>query len=128
MDFQNILNRFEKEIIVKAVLSEDKAFTKICSVSTKDSKLIDFGLMIGLVIDTDLILTIDYYGYLKKAKGFIDKLNKSDEKLKTIDSFLVHFASIKMEDIISVTNDIDLIANFPKLKTEILIKRGFKKR
>ena len=91
-----------------------------------------FGEDIGWLIDTDLILTIDYYGHLKKSRGFYDyyacKNLIEKQQIKLIESAVVFFASIRIEDVAAVTKEVSIVASFPFLKNEILIRRGFRKR
>ena len=127
MDFVASVNRFEQEVICKGV--EVEKFIKKSHVPVKSCKLslTPFGFEMGVFVDTEAILTVDYYGYLKKSRGFLEKFadkNKDD----VIWSPIVHFASIKIEDIVQMTIDMSVIATFPLLKNEILIRRGFKAR
>jgi len=126
--FRKLVDDFEKNIIVGGVL--DKRFTKKADVSTKRNKLLshDFGKIIGDVVDTKLVLAIDYYGYIKKSEGFLNKLNSMNPKPKGMRSYLIYFASIKMEDVVARTNDVRVMLDFPRLKNEILILRGFRRR
>lgn len=130
-EFHMFLDRFEREVIVNGIEKKKyKPFIKVCSTSISQGKLFDtdFGRSIGESINTDMILTIDYYGYLKKSKGFLDYIKNLDTHVKKIDSHMIYFASIKIEDIVRVVDEIDLIASFPKLKDQILTHRGFKKK
>lgn len=127
-DFKKLIEDFEKNIIVGGIL--DKRFIKKSNVSTKKNKLLrhDFGKVIGEVVDTRIILAIDYYGYIKKSIGFLNKFESINPRPKEIRSYLVYFASIRMEDIVARTNDIKVMLDFPRLKNEILILRGFRKK
>ena len=135
MDFKQDLYRFEKEVIVKGVFEKKlPMFSKKAAVSVKDCRLhkTPFGEDIGWLIDTDLILTIDYYGHLKKSRGFYDYYSCKNliekQQIKLIESAVVFFASIRIEDVAAVTNEVGIIAGFPFIKNEILIRRGFRKR
>ena len=127
--FKKLVDDFEKNIIVKGI--ESKRFSKSDTLSTKNCKLANhnFGRSLGDVIDTDFVLIIDYYGYLKRSRGFIDGIiDSKGDQLKEITTHVVHFASIKMEDIAAMTSDISVMLDFPRLKHEILVLRGFRKR
>jgi len=127
--FRKLLDTFEKNIIVEGILR--KRFTKKGQVSTKRGKLFynDFGKILGSTIDTSIILAIDYYGYIKRSKGFLNKLESTGNPIPTeMKSYIVHFASVKMEDIAFMTNDVSVMIDFPRLKNEILILRGFRRR
>ena len=126
--FRILIDNFEKNIVVESVIQ--KRFSRMAVVATKNCKLsnYDFGKRIGDVIDTEIVLVIDYYGYLKRSKGFLEKMRSKVNPLpKELRSYMVHFASIKMEDIAAMTSDISVMLDFPRLKNEILILRGFKK-
>lgn len=127
--FKRLLADFEKNIVVEGI--RRKRFSKKKTVSTKNCKLSnqDFGKTIGDLIDTDLILVIDYYGYFKRSRGFIDKMKEGGHPYPLeLDSLIVHFPSIRMEDIAAMTDDVGVMLDFPRLKNEILILRGFRKR
>jgi len=126
--FKKLLSDFESNIIINGIIK--KRFITKTLIPTKNCKLSnhDFGKKLGMVIDTDIILVIDYYGYLKKSKGFINKLKTRKLYLKELESYLVYFASVKMEDIAFMTSNVSVMIDFPRLKNEILIFRGFRKR
>jgi len=127
-DFKIKLQNFEREVIVKGFENGClKSLFKNHRVSVNNCKLhhTDFGKSMGESVDTDHILTIDYYGYLKKSKGFY---NTAEEKeCKKLNCKVIHFASIKIEDITAITHNIEVIVTFPKFKNQMLIMRGFRK-
>lgn len=128
VEFRKLIDDFERNIIVGGII--DKRFTKKSLVSTKRGKLSkqEFGKTIGDVIKTKIVLAIDYYGHIKRSEGFLNKMNSMDVLPTEMRSYLVYFASIKMEDIVARTNDVGVMIQFPKLKNEILTLRGFVKR
>lgn len=130
--FQTLIKNFERNIVIEGI--RRKRFPHIVknkSVPTKNCKLSnkEFGKIIGRKIDTNMILVIDYYGYFKKSRGFIEEVWKYrpnyPQELRTM---IVHFPSIRMEDIAVMTDDVAVMLDFPRLKNEILILRGFRKR
>jgi len=126
--FHKLVDDFEKNIIVEGIVQ--RRFCKRTKIPIRNCKLAnhEFGKRLGDIIDTDIILVIDYYGYLKRSKGFIHKVKSEDKSYsKELKSYIVHFASIKMEDIAAMTSNIAVMLDFPRLKNEILILRGFKK-
>lgn len=134
MDFQMHLEEFEREVIVRgAEHSKLPMFSKKAAVSIKNCKLHNtpFGDSIGALVDTNVILTVDYYGHLKKSRGFYDYFSNKNltekKQLRVIESIIVYFASIGIEDVAEITEDVHIIAGFPKLKNEILIRRGFRR-
>jgi len=127
--FRKLIDDFEKDIIVGGIAK--KVFTKRADVPTKRGKLSyqEFGKTLGNVIDTRLVLAIDYYGHIKKSLGFLEKMKSCGNPLPAeMNSYLVHFASVKMEDVAAMTDDVRIMINFPRLKNEVLILRGFRRR
>jgi hypothetical protein len=127
-DLLKMVDHFEEQVIVNGVKSG--RWDKTVDVPIKNCRLAatDFGKSMGLVVSTDLVLVVDYYGYLKKSKGFlndVETLRKGDHDSKMYGSRIVYFASITIEDIAAICTNINVIASFPKLKNEILVKRGF---
>lgn len=126
LELQKRIEEFEREVIIKGLENGGLNSLRKQQVPVDRCKLSrTFGKCIGSVVDTDLILTVDYYGYLKKSRGFYKAAENVDDK--TIRSNLIHFASIKIEDITNVTQNVDVIVGFAKLKNQILIERGFRK-
>ena len=124
--FKKMVYAFEQKIVVEGFVRE--RFSQIRTIPRKEGKLSNqsFGKMMGEFIDTQRLITLDYYGFFKRSKGLLNLIKKEDAK--QVKSFFISFASIKMEDIIFLTNDVSVIMNFPSLKNEILIHRGFIKR
>lgn len=87
---------------------------KACSLSKKQ-----FGQLIGNSIDTELNVVIDYFGLLKKSKGFLlkAKLNRSSNVINTR---ILYFQSIKIENLPP-----ELISYFPQFKQTIISIRKF---
>lgn len=126
--FQKLVTNFEKNIIIDGI--KKGRFSRRVVVSTNYCKLArkNFGKRIGNVIDTDLVVVIDYYGYLKRSRGFIKKYRRNSFP-KEVLSHVIHFASVKMEDVVAlVPNNVAAMLDFPRLKNEILILRGFRRR
>jgi hypothetical protein len=86
-----------------------------------------FGSAVGTPIETEMNVVIDYYGYFKKSRGFISLANKQPES-KYIPTKIVFFQAVKVEDIVKISSDSSLIVKFTKIKDELLLRRGFKKR
>lgn len=127
--FRQLIDDFERDIIVGGIAK--KVFTKRANVPTKRCKLSyrEFGKTIGRTIDTRLVLAVDYYGYIKKSIGFLEKVRSMGNPAPTeINCYLVHFASVKMENVAAMTSDVGVMINFPRLKNEILILRGFREK
>ena len=130
--FKTLVEDFEKNIVVSGLITGKlHHLMKRKLVSTKRGKLSNknFGKMLGKTINTDTILVIDYYGYFKRSRGFIKMMKKNGQPYPDeLHSNVIHFPSIRMEDIASMTHDITVMLDFPRLKNEILILRGFRRR
>jgi len=127
--FVQLIEDFEENIIVGGILK--KRFSKKKILPTKDCKLANdtFGKCLGKTIKTDLVLVIDYYGYFKRSEGFLKKMKENGRPYPTkLKTSIVHFASVTMEDVSAMTDDVAVMLDFPRLKIEILILRGFRKR
>ncbi|MHA1886666.1 MAG: hypothetical protein ACTSX0_01450 [Promethearchaeota archaeon] len=124
--FQADLKAFEKNIIIKGFeighFSRTMVVGRNCHLDSKE-----FGRIMGKYIDTDRVLTIDYYGLLKKSRGFLKHIQQTNAK--KIESEIISFASIKMEDIVFLSPlDVSIMIGFPRLKNDILIYRGLRKK
>jgi hypothetical protein len=84
--------------------------------------------VLGKQINTGRVLVVDYYGYMKKSKGF-SKMMKGvitsfkGKQLKTIEVPVVHFNSVRLEILAKIAPE--LIEDFSKFKKTILDARGF---
>ena len=125
---EKYLELFEKNIIIGGV---ESGFIKPKSVMVpvKDGKLdsTPFGNFLGNKFTYDSVLVIDYYGLLKKSDGFANKYDdyKAEVEIRRLKSDIVHFASIKIEDITNL--DKSLAVDFPGFKKYLVDLRGFKK-
>lgn len=126
-EFVKLVEVFERDIIVKGVRSRklgkrDKVSSKNCKLSRKP-----FGAVMGAEVDSDESIVIDYYGYQKKSRGFNKAVLSDNGDQKLFAARLVHFASIRIQDLVIITGHANLILLFPSIKNEILIRRGFLK-
>ena len=88
-----------------------------------------FGRKICLTLQSDVSFAVDYYGMLKKSSSLLQEIDWVREQLpgsqiKTIESLVIHFASVRIEHVARYCPD--LIAGFPKFKKTVLVARGFK--
>jgi len=124
---EKYLDLFEQNIVVAGV--ENKLIAaKEVMVPVKDGRLDtgSFGKFLGNWFDCSSVLVIDYYGLLKKSKGFLDKCASYDDvEIRRLKSSIVHFASIKIEDIVNL--DSSLAVDFVGFKKYLVALRGFKK-
>ena len=87
--------------------------------------------ILGYSINTDIPLVVDYYGYLKKSEGFFEEARQlskdySGSQLKLIEVPIVFFASLKVEDVATVSGDHVFVGQFVALKQYLINLRGFR--
>lgn len=128
INFNKYLARFESTMGVESVL---KVLGKDMPVSVREGKLYysRFANFIGRTIESDVSFVIDYYGYFKKSKGFKKNLiemqvDNFGSQLKMVDTTVVIFNSIKLEDIKALCYDQYLLWGFVDFKEIILNRRG----
>ena len=122
--------RFEATVIHGATM---KLLGKQKMVPVRKGKLsrTAFGKAVGDVINSHAVIVIDYYGHMKKSIGFIRNVEEQIKKhegmqVRMVESMVVHVASIKIEQLVKLTEDPQLVAFFPLFKADILKLRGFK--
>lgn len=127
-DFSGYRDRFEIAIVERGL--EAGVFNTRGPVSINRSRMAYTALAknLGPQIKTSKIFAIDYYGYVKKTNGFIDSLHIQmgllrGKQIKSMRVPIVHFASIKMEDIAEINQN--MLKEFPRFKKTILTLRGF---
>lgn len=130
-ELKEAIQEFEEHVVIRGV--SKGVFKRVTDIPIRDGKLARtrFGLAVGTPIDTDFNLVIDYYGYFKKSRGFIasaDREQDADEAIKFLQTKIVFFQAIKVEDIVKISEDPGLIVKFTKIKDELLVRRGFKKK
>jgi hypothetical protein len=124
-DFKKYLNAFESQVICQGVVYGVLGQKEL--VATRNGKLsrTAFGRLIGNELNFDHPLAIDYYGFLKKSIGFKEMVRESEAQLRMIECVVVHFAAVKIEEIVEISPN--LVAEFPVFKQQMLKRRGFKK-
>jgi hypothetical protein len=133
LDFLKYQKLFENEVICKGVA--EGLIGKITPINVRSGRLsyTSYAKRLGAKIDSDLSFGIDYYGYLKRSKGLIDSIDLRKElirnrQIKSIQTNVVFFASLKIETIADITSSQYLKGGFPEFKKIILHWRGFEKR
>lgn len=128
INFNRYLARFESTMGIKPVL---QALGREMPVSVREGKLYysRFANFMGRTIESDVPFVIDYYGYFKKSSGFKKNLvevqtDNFGQQLKMINTTVVIFNSIRIDDIRLLTYDQYLIWGFVEFKEIILNKRG----
>ena len=125
---EKYLELFEKNIVIPGVESGVLEVNDVM-VPVKDGKLDDtpFGKFLGNSFEYKSVLSIDWYGLLKKSTGFRIKCESyTDVEVKRLRSGIVHFASIKIEDIAKINKT--MVTEFPGFKSYLVSLRAFKKK
>ena len=132
INFNKYLERFEN-VIGKGV--ELRLIGREMPISLREGKLYysRFANFMGRTIGDRTEFAIDYYGYFKKSSGLKDYIKYTQEEIinnqiKTINTTVVIFNSIRLEDIKALTNDQYLLWGFIEFKEIILNKRGLGNR
>ena len=80
----------------------------------------------GVVFDHAEPAAIDYYGFIKKSSGLMAQFaNSSDLQVRAVRAPIVHFASIKVEDVSDLSPE--LVRDFPGFKKLLVTLREFKR-
>jgi len=111
----------------EGVFGEDKRVALYNNRLTKSQ----FAHLIGSWFPSDFPCAIDYYGLLKRSEAFWAVVRELREQLpgkqiKSIETKVVHFASIRVEQVAQLAPD--LVADFPWYKKVVLDARGFQCR
>ena len=128
--FLRYLTIFETEFIPKGIKSGVLGKSWLVSVRPGKLSKTAYGQLIGDCINSEISFAIDYYGHIKKSKGLIHVINEKSlaikgRQLKKVQSTMVHFASIKIEDIAEITKDPFIITKFSEFKKVLLMNRGY---
>jgi len=124
MDFKKYLLQFEAQIIVVGVCRNVFGRSEVIPARRGKLAATSFGKIIGLEFPAKSPIAIDYYGHMKKSTGFFEMIAEVDTQVRMIECSVVHFASIKLDDIVELSPE--LISDFPVFKREMLRLRGFK--
>jgi len=129
LNFPKYLKKFEKEVILKGVECGTLGNPILVSCRSVPFDTSRFARGMGEYLPYDVPMVIDYYGYYKKSRGFkklIAEYDSKEEQLKLMSVPVVHFASLKMEEIAMLTDNVYLISKFVEFKQKVLEKRGFR--
>ena len=124
-DFVPYQKNFEEDVLC---MLQALAIMKMIPVRPGKLAKTKFGALVGSVFDYAPPLVIDYYGFLKRSTGLIEKVDEMRAKLvgrqlRMVKAPVVHFASVRMEDV--AIRAPELVAGFPDFKKTILDARGF---
>jgi hypothetical protein len=131
INFKNYLTKFEKEVILAGVVQGIFNTSQWMSVKNNALSSSTFAKMMGRFLPYDEVFVLDYYGYSKKSAGFYNMLKEqrkhtNGQQVKMMQSVVVHFNSIKIEQMAELTSNTYLLSNFTEFKNRVLQKRGFK--
>lgn len=123
MLIEDYLLEFEKCVILKGV--KQGIIGAPTMVPTRPGKLAKtkFGRKLGEVILSSDVLSVDYYGHIRKSIGFIKTVSEAKEQLRMMEAIMVHFAALKVEDIDKIAPE--MCAGFASFKKKLLVARGF---
>lgn len=130
LNFHDYLERFEV-MIHDAVLAGQLGKMELVSVRPPRLESAYFGRVMYSSMDFDEPFAINYYGLIKRSRGFLDQLNEAcyelrGKQLKMMETTVVHFASVKMEDLNYLTANEQTIGHFPQFKAMVLGHRNFR--
>ena len=133
VNFYKYLNKFESEVVREGIIKG--VIGKPLQVNVRDGKFActKFARHMGNVIEFSEPFVLDYYGHLKRSRGFYDLIDSKKEsisqrQIKSISAQVVFFAALKIEDISAITDNPYLRSKFSDFKKEVLHWRGFEKR
>ena len=125
--FEDYKARFEA-VVVQGVRRQLLGAVKPVPVMPCKLQKQKIGRVLGDEIDTEEALAIDYYGYVKKSRGFkrlVQEVgeNQKGKQVKMIEVPIVHFNSVRLEMLAKVA--LDVVADFGKFKKAVLDAREF---
>lgn len=133
INFLKYLNKFESEVICVGV--KQSIIGKELQVNVREGRLsrTKYADCLGSQVNSDEPFVIDYYGYLKRSRGFVILLGEEKEairnrQIKSIKTRVVFFASLKIEQIAEITSSQYLKGGFSEFKNEVLHWRNFGKK
>jgi len=123
--FKEYLTEFEQKVIVQGVVNTILGRPEMVAVRNGKLSKTPYGRLVGGEIPTDVLMSIDYYGLTKRSTGFGAIVRDIDGQVRILESQVVHFASIRIENVAELAPE--LVAEFPAFKQKLLRERGFKK-
>lgn len=129
--FYRYLTVFETEFLPKGIKTGVLGKSWLVSVRPGRLSKTRYGQLLGEHINSEISFAVDYYGHIKKSKGLIHVINGKliaikGRQIKKVQSTLIHFAGIKIEDITEITKDPFIITKFSEFKKVLLLNRGYK--
>lgn len=124
IDFQSYKEQFERYVVINGYKSH--RIGKIEPITTRQNRLIltPFGSLMGIDLDYDGLLVLDYYGLLKASRSWYRAAKIAEEREKRFcHAPVVHFASLTIEIISKLAPQ--LVIDFADFKRLVLEARGF---
>jgi hypothetical protein len=124
--FKPYLREFEKAV-VQGILDGLLGAVRHIPVSPGRLSRKRIGKTLGKEVDSDVSLVIDYYGFMKKSRGFNleakEVVKSTGKQVKNIEAPIVHFNSLRLEVLGKINPE--LIQHFGDFKKAILDAREF---
>ena len=129
--FTRYRDQFERDVIEKGIIQGVLGAHRLVPVRKGKLASTGFGAWMGVTVPSDTVFSVDYYGLLRHSLGLLRLVEEKREalrgrQLKKVEAPMVHFAAIRIEDVMSLTgNNMGLMAGFPIYKAIILKRRKF---
>ena len=129
-EFSRYLATFEEEVVYAGIVKDKLGVKELVSVRNGKLARTNFGRSIGCVLPWEVPAALDYYGHFKKSLGFLSHAAEQAEyyrgkQVHLLRTTVVHFASIRIEQVAQISNNSFLTAGFPDFKRAILVRRGY---
>jgi hypothetical protein len=126
-DYKDYLQKLEDKVIIPGI--NEGILCKKRKVPAKRGRLYssEFAKFVEPFFEYSEAAAIDYYGFFKKSDGFTKLIDSyEDIEIKSIKIPVAHFASIKIEQISEMAND--LVVDFSTFKKYLVSLRGFDRK
>jgi hypothetical protein len=126
-DYEQVLQRYE-HCVTNAVQRGLIGKTERVTLKPNALAATSFGDILGRYIDTEIPFIIDYYGYLKRSIGqehVIMHLMSKSPTPRFIETTVVHFASLRMNDIVAICPG-DFLSCYASFKQFLIANRNFR--
>ena len=128
------LKLFESEVLIPGIKIGNFSRKELIPVRRGRLSNTRYGRTVGILFESEIPFVIDYYGHLKRSSGFqsaVSQIRKNGStegrQIKRIESLIVHFASIKLDQINRLTKNPEILINYSTFKDSLLKLRGFRK-
>jgi hypothetical protein len=119
------LAELETTVIIPAITGGDVGKVSVAATGVGKLSMSPFAAFIGLVLPTEDVVVVDYYGLQKKSHGFLQKSTDTRKGSgNAVQAKVFHFASLRLAHIEKYNRD--LLDRFMEFKSFLLKQRGFK--